>query len=106
VGTVRNRPFSTDTSADITGGILTSVCTEFSTLDRRGHGANIDTSAMVPSWGLESFQWTDGVEYQKACLNFKHMTGDIAMARDHDSGRTYPDAQSRKPRIALFTLDL
>ncbi|TVY14389.1 Long-chain-alcohol oxidase FAO2 [Lachnellula arida] len=82
------------------GGILTSVCTSFEDLDGHGHGVKIETTLMLPSMFLTLMNWTNGLEYKKNALNFRHMNGFISIARDRDTGRIYPDPISGKPRIA------
>jgi len=82
------------------GGILTTLVDEFQNLDGHGHGAKLECMTMLPSWFLPFLPWSGGLEYKTLCSKFSHMTGHIALVRDRDSGRVYPDPTDGKCRIA------
>ncbi|KAI9892732.1 MAG: hypothetical protein M1814_001152 [Vezdaea aestivalis] len=82
------------------GGILTTVCTEFENLDGKGHGAKIEVMTMIPGWYLTFVQWNGGLAFKEMALKFKHAKGLIAITRDRDSGRIYPDTNTKTPRVA------
>jgi hypothetical protein len=81
------------------GGILTSVTTSFENLDSHGHGVKLEATAMLPSWCLTSFNWRTGLEYKLNALKFPHLNAFIAIVRDRDTGRIYPDPTDGGPRI-------
>lgn len=81
------------------GGILTTVCTSFENLDGHGHGAKLETTAMVPSMFLVYKNWVDGLSWKTDALKIRNMNGFISIARDRDGGRIYPDPNSGSPRI-------
>lgn len=81
------------------GGILTSVNTTLEDLDSHFHGVKLETTAMLPSWILTFINWTDGSSFKLNALKYRHMNGFISITRDRDTGRVYPDAKERLPRI-------
>jgi choline dehydrogenase-like flavoprotein len=81
------------------GGILTSVCTSFENQDGHGHGIKIEMTFMMPSWSLNVMNWQDGHHFKSLALKYRHMNGFIAVCRDRDTGRVWPDPLSGKPRI-------
>ena len=82
------------------GPILTYVVDEFQNLDGHGHGAKIEAMTMLPSWFLPLFPWTSGLAYKLNCAKFSHMSGHLALVRDRDTGRVYPDPVDGRCRIA------
>jgi choline dehydrogenase-like flavoprotein len=73
------------------GGILTTVCNEYENLDGKGHGVKLETTLMAPSSWLLYLDWKNGLQYKLNAARMKHMAGYIAIARDRDTGRVYPD---------------
>ena len=82
------------------GAILTTVVDEFQNLDGRGHGVKLECNTMLPSWFLPFQPWSGGLEYKLFCSKFARMTGHIALVRERDPGRVYPDPVDGKCRIA------
>lgn len=82
------------------GPILTSVVDEFQNLDGHGHGVKIEAMTMLPSWFLPLFPWTGGLDYKMFCSKFPHMSGHLALIRDRDTGRVYPDPVDGRCRVA------
>jgi choline dehydrogenase-like flavoprotein len=85
---------------------LTSVVTCFEDLDGYGHGAKLETAAMMPSWCLPLLDWEDGTEWKLQALKYRHMNSFISISRDRDPGRVYPDRESGVPRIEYTPSDL
>lgn len=83
------------------GAILTAVCEEFSNLDARGHGAKVNAMTMLPSWVLPFQPWRGGLEFKVLASKMSRMCGHLAVVRDRDTGRIYPDlVDGRRCRIA------
>lgn len=82
------------------GGILTTLVDEFQNLDGHGHGAKLECTTMLPSLFLTFLPWSGGLEYKMLCSKLPHMTGQIALVRDRDSGRVYADPVDGKCRVA------
>ena len=56
---------------------------------------------MLPSWFLPFQPWHSGPSYKLRCAAFSHSTGHIALVRDRNTGRVYPDpADGRRVRIS------
>lgn len=82
------------------GPILTNVVDEFQNLDGQGHGVKLEAMTMLPSWFLPLFPWTSGLDYKMFCAKFPHMSGHLALVRDRDTGRVYPDPVDGRCRVA------
>ncbi|KAL2786939.1 hypothetical protein BJX66DRAFT_311978 [Aspergillus keveii] len=82
------------------GSALTAVVKEFENLDGRGHGAKIETTVTMPPLFLPIFPWRSGLEYKLFCAKLSAMTSYIAVTRDRDSGRVYPDPVDGRIRVA------
>ena len=82
------------------GGILTAAVTELENQDGRGHGCKIEALTMIPSFALPFQPWKGGLEYKELCSKMPWLTCHIALVRDRDTGRVYPDAVDGEPRIA------
>ncbi|KAK4691797.1 long-chain-alcohol oxidase, partial [Lecanoromycetidae sp. Uapishka_2] len=82
------------------GAILTSVVDEFQNLDGHGHGIKLECMTMLPSWVLPFQAWNGGLDFKMLCAKMPHMTSHIALTRERDSGRVYPDPVDGKCRIA------
>jgi choline dehydrogenase-like flavoprotein len=81
------------------GGILTSVVNEFEDLDKKGHGAKLEATNMMPSSWLIWLDWKGGLQYKLDAARLKHMVGYISIARDRDTGRVYPDPVDGRVRF-------
>ncbi|KAL8628457.1 hypothetical protein Q9189_005867, partial [Teloschistes chrysophthalmus] len=73
------------------GGILTTLCEEFTNLDGHGHGAKICAMTMIPSLVLPFQPWTGGLEFKLLASKLSRMCSHCAVVRDRDTGRVYPD---------------
>lgn len=82
------------------GGILTAVCDEFSNLDSHGHGAKVCAMTMLPSMVLPFQPWRSGLDFKILASKLPRMCGHLAIVRDRDSGRVYPDPVDGRCRIA------
>ncbi|RAH69700.1 choline dehydrogenase [Aspergillus aculeatinus CBS 121060] len=82
------------------GSALTAVVKEFENLDGRGHGAKIETTVTMPPLFLPIFPWRSGLDYKLFCAKLSAMTSYIAVTRDRDSGRVYPDPVDGRIRVA------
>ena len=82
------------------GAILTTVVDEFQNLDGHGHGVKLEAMTMLPSWVLPFQSWEGGLEWKMMCSKLPYMTSHIALARDRETGRVYPDPVDGKCRIA------
>lgn len=82
------------------GAILTSVVDEFQNLDGHGHGVKLECTTMLPSWVLPFQAWAGGLDYKLLCAKMPHMTSHIALTRERECGRVYPDPVDGKCRIA------
>ncbi|KAL8823321.1 MAG: hypothetical protein Q9191_005965 [Dirinaria sp. TL-2023a] len=82
------------------GGILTSLTTAFENLDSAHHGTKLEVVTMLPSWVLPFLPWEPGLDYKLWASKFSHMTGHIALVRDKNTGRVYPDPVDGRCRIA------
>ncbi|KAI1131550.1 GMC oxidoreductase [Nemania abortiva] len=85
------------------GGIITSVCTTFENLDGKGHGAKIETCVMIPYLLLYGIPYQSGLQWKIDALRARQMNNIIAIVRDRDPGRVYPDPDDGRPRIAYTT---
>ncbi|KAL8668490.1 MAG: hypothetical protein Q9168_006883 [Polycauliona sp. 1 TL-2023] len=81
------------------GGILTSVCEEFSNQDNQGHGAKIEAMTMIPSLMLPFMPWTGGLEFKVSASKMSRMCAHISVVRDRDSGQVYPDPVDGRCKI-------
>lgn len=82
------------------GAILTSVVSEYENLDGRGHGAKLEVTNMIPSSWLIWLDWNGGLQYKLDAARMKHMAGYIAISRDRDTGRVYPDPVDGRVRFS------
>lgn len=55
---------------------------------------------MVPSWFLPFQPWTSALSYKLLCSSFSHTTGHIALVRDKNTGRVYPDPVDGRCRFS------
>lgn len=55
---------------------------------------------MLPSWFLPFLPWTSGLDYKMFSAKLAYMSGHIALTRDRDTGRVYPDPLDGKCRIS------
>ncbi|XXH05031.1 hypothetical protein Hte_011455 [Hypoxylon texense] len=81
------------------GGILTSVCTTFENLDGKGHGVKLEPSSMVPYMFLYEHPWRNALQWKLDALRCRQMDNFIAISRDRDSGRVYPDPATGRPVV-------
>lgn len=56
--------------------------------------------AMLPSFFLPFLPWTSGLDYKMVCAKLPYMSGHIALTRDRDTGRVYPDPVNGKCRVS------
>ncbi|KAL9009525.1 MAG: hypothetical protein Q9173_005451 [Seirophora scorigena] len=82
------------------GGILTTMCDEFTNLDGRGHGAKICAMTMLPSWFLPFQPWRSGLDFKIFASKMSRTCGHLAVVRDRDTGRVYPNPGDGRCRIA------
>ena len=82
------------------GGILTAVSDSFQDLDGRGHGPKLEAAAHLPSLVLPLAPWTSGPAWKALAAKFKNAAALIALARDRDAGRVYPDPRDGRCRVA------
>lgn len=82
------------------GAILTGVVDEFQNLDGHGHGVKLECMTMLPSWVLPFQAWNGGLDFKMLCAKMSHMTSHIALTRERESGRVYPDPVDGKCRIS------
>lgn len=75
------------------------MVSDFENLDGRGHGTKIENVAMVPSMFLPTLPWYNGLQYKQLAAKLSRMAGFIALTKDRDTGRVYPDPISGQPRI-------
>jgi hypothetical protein len=80
------------------GGILTSVVTEFDRLDGP-YGVKLEATSMLPSNSMTVLPWADPLLWKSLILKHNHMNGYIALVRDRDGGRVYPDPKTGKPKV-------
>ncbi|RYP30802.1 hypothetical protein DL767_006083 [Monosporascus sp. MG133] len=88
------------------GGIITSVCTSFENLDGKGHGVKIETSTMLPHLVLFNQPWHGALQWKLDMLRYRQMNTFIAVARDRDTGRVYPNPDDGQPVIAYTPSDV
>ncbi|KAI0114911.1 long-chain fatty alcohol dehydrogenase [Daldinia grandis] len=81
------------------GGILTSVCTSFENLDGKGHGVKLEPTSMIPHMFLHGHPWRSALQWKLDLLRCRQMNSYIAIARDRDTGRVYPDPDDGRPII-------
>ncbi|KAI0131657.1 long-chain fatty alcohol dehydrogenase [Hypoxylon sp. NC0597] len=81
------------------GGILTSVCSSFENLDGKGHGVKLEPSSMIPYMFLYGHPWRSALQWKLDALRCRQMNTYIALARDRDTGRVYPDPDDGRPII-------
>ncbi|KAF1348233.1 long-chain fatty alcohol dehydrogenase [Lizonia empirigonia] len=81
------------------GAILTSVVGEFENLDGHGHGVKLEVTNMIPSSWLIWLDWKSGLQYKLDAARMRHMTGYIAICKNRDTGRVYPDPVDGRVRF-------
>ncbi|KAI9740775.1 MAG: hypothetical protein M1818_004740 [Claussenomyces sp. TS43310] len=81
------------------GAMLTSVCTSFENLDEHGHGVKLEATCMLPSFCLSLMDWRTGLDFKLQALKYRHTNAYIAIGRDRDTGRVYPDPVTGQPKI-------
>lgn len=81
------------------GSALTAVVNEFENLDGQGHGAKIENLSMLPAVFIPVFPWRDGLDYKMFAANFRKTAGFIALTKERDAGRVYPDPVDGRCRI-------
>ncbi|EAW07136.1 putative long chain fatty alcohol oxidase [Aspergillus clavatus NRRL 1] len=82
------------------GAALTTVVNEFENQDNQGHGVKIENVAMLPAVYLPTFPWRDGLDYKLWAAKLPRMTGFIALTKERDAGRVYPDPVDGRARIS------
>lgn len=82
------------------GPILTTLCTQFASLSPSGHGAKIEAMTMLPSWALPFQPWRSALDFKLLAAKFPNMCSHIALVRDRDPGRVYPDPVDGRCKIA------
>ncbi|KAI0480699.1 GMC oxidoreductase [Xylariaceae sp. FL0804] len=85
------------------GGILTSVCTSHENQDGKGHGVKLETSVAMPHILFPYHPWESALQFKTDALRFRHMANFIAIARDRDTGRVYPDPVDGRPLVDYTT---
>lgn len=55
---------------------------------------------MLPSWVMPFFPWRSGLDLKLQMAKFSHMTSHIALVREKNAGRVYPDPLDGRCRIA------
>lgn len=81
------------------GAILTAVVGEYENLDGKGHGVKLEATNMIPSSWLMWLDWKSALGYKLDAARLRHMAGYIAIARDRDPGRVYPDPVDGRVRF-------
>ncbi|KAL9626031.1 MAG: hypothetical protein Q9204_007637 [Flavoplaca sp. TL-2023a] len=81
------------------GGILTTLCEEFSNQDNHGHGAKINAMTMIPSWVLPFMPWAGGLDFKVFASKLSRMCAHCVVVRDRDSGQVYPDPVDGRCKI-------
>ncbi|GIC91405.1 uncharacterized protein Aud_007848 [Aspergillus udagawae] len=81
------------------GAALTTVVNEFEDQDSQGHGVKIENVVMLPALYLPTFPWRDGLDYKLWAAKLPRMSGFIALTRERDAGRVYPDPADGRVRI-------
>lgn len=82
------------------GAILTTLVDEFQSQDSAGHGCRVEAMTMLPSWILPFQPWRSALHFKTFAARFPYMTSYIALVRDRDTGRVYPDPVDGRTRIA------
>ncbi|KAI2639735.1 long-chain fatty alcohol dehydrogenase [Hypomontagnella submonticulosa] len=81
------------------GAILTSVCSSFEDLDGKGHGVKLEPTSMIPHMFLYEHPWKNALQWKLDALRSRQMNSFIAIARDRDTGRVYPDPDDGRPVV-------
>ncbi|KAI0380911.1 long-chain fatty alcohol dehydrogenase [Hypomontagnella monticulosa] len=81
------------------GAILTSVCSSFENLDGKGHGVKLEPTSMIPHMLLYEHPWKNALQWKLDALKSRQMNSFIAIARDRDTGRVYPDPDDGRPIV-------
>ena len=74
--------------------------TDLQDLDGAGHGVKLEALTMLPSWFLPFQPWTSPLAYKLLCSTFSRTTGHIALVRDKNTGRVYPDPVDGRCRFS------
>ncbi|KAI8635084.1 GMC oxidoreductase [Xylariaceae sp. FL1651] len=85
------------------GGIITSVCTTFENLDGKGHGVKLEPNNSIPYILLYDHPWENGLQWKLDALRSRQMNKYVAIVRDRDTGRVYPDPNDGRPCVAYTT---
>lgn len=78
---------------------MTIVVNEFEDQDGQGHGVKIENVVMLPALYLPTFPWRDGLDYKLWAAKLPRMSGFIALTKERDAGRVYPDPADGRVRI-------
>lgn len=81
------------------GPILTTVITSLENPTAPSCGVKLEAMTMLPSWFLPFFPWRSGLDYKLRCAAFSHSTGHLALVRDRNTGRVYPDPVDGRLRV-------
>ncbi|KAH6694116.1 long chain fatty alcohol oxidase [Plectosphaerella plurivora] len=81
------------------GGTITALNHSFEDLDSFGHGVKLEPTCMVPYAILSNVPWRGGIESKLDALKYRNAGGYIALTRDRDGGRVYPDPVTGRPHI-------
>ncbi|EWC47090.1 hypothetical protein DRE_03459 [Drechslerella stenobrocha 248] len=81
------------------GSIISVANTEHTNIDREGHGVVVEGMLMLPGFGSNGLPWRSALEYKKVLLRMRHLTNNVIIARDRDSGRILLDPKSGKCRV-------
>jgi len=81
------------------GPILTTVITSLENRPAPSCGVKLEATTMLPSWFLPFFPWRSGLDYKLRCAAFSHSTGHLALVRDRNTGRVYPDPVDGRLRV-------
>ncbi|KHN95132.1 long chain fatty alcohol oxidase [Metarhizium album ARSEF 1941] len=91
--------FGTRDMASWEGGIITSYVDEFENLDGKGHGVKLEPTCNIPFATFTVQAWRDGVDAKLLAIKYRHIGTFIALTRDRDTGRVYPDPRNGTPRV-------
>ncbi|CAK7216507.1 hypothetical protein SBRCBS47491_002854 [Sporothrix bragantina] len=80
-------------------GIITSICTSFEDLDGEYHGPRLESTCMVPYAIMANLPWNSSLDFKTAAMRYPHMDGFIALTRDRDPGRVFPDPVTGQPIV-------
>ncbi|RVD87455.1 uncharacterized protein DFL_001690 [Arthrobotrys flagrans] len=81
------------------GSIISVANIEHTNLDNDGHGAVIEGMLMLPGLGTAILPWKNSLDFKKRMLRYNHLTNQVIICRDRDSGRIILDPKSGKGRV-------